>query len=391
MELDQLRANLMNRACWNVGAISANEFDDALGSDDDLFCILAATQRDAMIDHISRTRQLNREIVDKLVSRDLTAWSAAVKNGKARRWESARAKVNSRFEVYSKNHRVMESLCALTPDRTGYLDVGCGFGFTMLSAESLGFRKAHGMEIDQAFATTGLSLMPEGFDGELGYAYGDFLELHCRPPYSLVTFFDVLEHIGDARRALEKAQSFLTEDGAIYLYQGNYKSPQMVSLEPHYRVPLITLMPRDIAIRVLGKMGKIANEHEYVVNKWPELAIFDGLETTATLIDDGHTNFRSGQPNMSDATGEAIVKRLPRMLETELAPYLEDTELDHMRDIISKYQAQYELDRIADKDRHRIEWLMPSWNILLSKSGELTAGKDRMILYSGTHLASSNA
>jgi SAM-dependent methyltransferase len=366
VNLEDLRQNFLNRCYFDFGPVSDEEFAEAIGADDEKFVILLMTRQDELIDYISRSNGLDRMVVETLVLRDVAAWTGAVSKGIGRRWDTLRQKIAGRFTVYRKNLNVMRNLAGICPDRAGYLDVGCGLGFTMIAAASLGFKKAHGMEVDSNFARTGLKFVPEGFGGEIGYTYGDFLKLACRPPYSLISFFDVLEHIADRQFAVDKALSFLTPEGMIYFYQGNYRSPQMIYLEPHYQLPLLALIPKELAVKVLIGMGRIKSADDYVVNAWPDYEFFTDQQSPVYLLD-AERNFRGGE-YQSHEWAWKVIQSLPKRLDEVIAPYLASSEVEHVRSLIAQYADEYEAARAADVEQHRRKYLMASWNLIMAKS-----------------------
>ncbi|WP_170755117.1 class I SAM-dependent methyltransferase [Ruegeria lacuscaerulensis] len=368
-KLNQLRGDISNRLCHDIAPILDEEFDAALWNDDALFNWFMLAKRDTFIDYIAEAVSLDRTIVEKLIVRDTLAWKNAVVNGEARRWDSLREKISARFAVYEKNLNVMRQLSSLCEDKTGYLDVGCGLGFTMMAARELGFQKAHGVEVDQAFANTGLSLIDAGTEGNVGYVFGDFMTENLNPPYSLITFFDVLEHVVDIDQSIDRACNMTPEKGTIFFYQGNSRAIPIVLSEPHYRIPFLTIMPTDIVIKILLKKQRISSPAEYVVNKWPETSVFSKQGWHSAMVSP-ERNFRSGAEFMSRERAVSAVANFQAQFESEILSYLEADDRPHAQSALDAYVDRFNQKLADDDGDFHTEYLMNSWSIVMARDLE---------------------
>jgi SAM-dependent methyltransferase len=95
-------------------------------------------------------------------------------------------------------------------DGARLLDVGCAGGFFMSVAERAGWITT-GVELGEATAQTARE---RGLDVRTG-TLGDAVSELEPGSFSLVTFWDVLEHVPDPRRELELARTLLAPGGAI--------------------------------------------------------------------------------------------------------------------------------------------------------------------------------
>jgi hypothetical protein len=218
-------------------------------------------------------------------------------------------------------------------------------------------------------------LIPAYLDQDIGYLDDDFLNHQFHSKYSLITFFDVLEHIADMQQALDKAFSILTNDGTIYLYIGNYKSLQFVQHEPHYRLPLITLLPYKIAINVLMRLERIREPGEYVVTKWPEYNFFTD-QLNGCFILDARIDFRT-QCEIQVAMSPENVHFMMYKLLQDMNQYLDQYEFEITRCIIDKYIYEYTALLKCDPQRHFIEYCIPSWNIFMAPTAECLSAISR--------------
>jgi len=90
------------------------------------------------------------------------------------------------------------------------LDVGVGFGHFLLAGKQLGYEIA-GIEMSRAnveFVQRELNLP---------VAFGDFLEMNETEKYDIITFWDVLEHIDQADRVIEKTARLMNSGGFVFL------------------------------------------------------------------------------------------------------------------------------------------------------------------------------
>jgi 2-polyprenyl-3-methyl-5-hydroxy-6-metoxy-1,4-benzoquinol methylase len=373
---DQMIADPINQALFDVAPVSDETWRTTL-SDDLLYSVFYHAKKVEMAAFIGREYGLPSDVVEKLQSYDLQTWKGALTSGKAARFESFRKRSTDRLSVFSKNRDVLHQLMQIADfGRIGYLDVGCGHGFTMLAAQSLGFEKAHGVEVDRQFFQLGKQFFPNGLDADIGYADDDFLALPVSTQYSLITFFDVLEHIADYDLALKKALSLSTDKGLVYAYQGNQNGIQMVRYEPHYKVPMINQLPRDMAINILLRLNKITSPEKYVISEWPPFSVFEREDCYSALVR-GPINLRNGGSYLTMEQGDSYLRALAKEYPVVLGPVLSDKEMSVVDKAYGDYARRYE-EAKSNPHLHERNFLMNSWNILLAK--------DKRVLRDATRL-----
>jgi MPBQ/MSBQ methyltransferase len=123
------------------------------------------------------------------------------------------------------------------PKGAKLLDIGCGFGSTVVAAREAGL-DARGIEIaafEVEFARRRLArVRPQDNPAEV-FLLGDATKIDL-PEASLdaVSFWNVLEHIEDCRAILAAAWRFLKPGGLAYIMCPNYAASRD---EAHYHVP----------------------------------------------------------------------------------------------------------------------------------------------------------
>lgn len=98
------------------------------------------------------------------------------------------------------------------------LDVGCAAGYCLALMRAKGW-EAKGLELDEEMY---LSLCEKGYDVSK-VLLEDFSSVH---KYSIITLFDVIEHIPDIDKAFSKLGALLTTDGIVVMVTPDHNSFQ---------------------------------------------------------------------------------------------------------------------------------------------------------------------
>lgn len=107
------------------------------------------------------------------------------------------------------------------PSGKSILDVGCGYGGVLAGlVESFQPAEALGIDRDETMIREGKARCSEG----IRLVTGDFLAMDARG-FDLILMRDVLEHMPEAGRALEKAASMLNPGGLIFVSFAPFLSP----------------------------------------------------------------------------------------------------------------------------------------------------------------------
>ncbi|MCH8843327.1 MAG: class I SAM-dependent methyltransferase [SAR324 cluster bacterium] len=274
------RENLINKVIFSTADLTKQDCE-RIAEDDLLFSIAITNKNKCFLDYLSSFYSVHPMSVKEIIDRDIEVWVKGIKSTEGTTWDRPlRAKTISRFVVAKYNANIIEYINNLFLNNKGkrYLDVGCGTGLSLLSAIDAGFDEVIGYEYSAGYTTMSkcvTQIYKEGDKNPVSYYDADYLTAEDKGKYDLITFFDVLEHINPAKFALSKAIKSLKKNGVIYAYQGNSYSPAMVLNEPHYGLPLLTLLPRSIVVNILMRSGRIQQESNYVVNSWPRLSEID--------------------------------------------------------------------------------------------------------------------
>lgn len=135
-----------------------------------------------------------------------------------------------------------------------WLDIGAGLGTFVLLAELQG-RSAVGVEPGEAEIALGRERLAERLDDgrdRLLAGVGEALPFGDASMGGAL-LHDVLEHVGDWRAVLREAYRVLAPGAALYVKGPSYA---VRFVEPHYRVPWLPLLPKPVARRYLGALGR---------------------------------------------------------------------------------------------------------------------------------------
>lgn len=98
------------------------------------------------------------------------------------------------------------------------LDVGCAAGYCLELMKKKGW-KANGLELDEEMC---IELQKNGYE----ISRSLLVDFNSGNKFSVITLFDVIEHIPDIDKSFTKLNSLLTPDGVVIMVTPNYKSFQ---------------------------------------------------------------------------------------------------------------------------------------------------------------------
>jgi len=141
-------------------------------------------------------------------------------------------------------------------DLTGLIavDLGCSTGFTVDALRATGC-DVLGVDID----VPGLVHARSNF-GDRGYfvcSDGGLLPLGDRS-VDIIVFNHIYEHVVDPDQVLSEIRRVLKDDGIVYLGLGNKRG----IIEPHYRLPFLSWLPRALADKYVAAMGRADDYYE---------------------------------------------------------------------------------------------------------------------------------
>jgi ubiquinone/menaquinone biosynthesis C-methylase UbiE len=134
------------------------------------------------------------------------------------------------------------------------IDIGCSTGFIADELHRAG-AAVTGVDIDEpglerarARFGDGISFVNSG--GEAMPAADDSVDL--------VVFNHIYEHVVDADAVMADIRRVLRPDGVVYLGLGN----RLGVIEPHYKLPLLSWLPKPVADRYVRVTGRAPNYYE---------------------------------------------------------------------------------------------------------------------------------
>ena len=130
-----------------------------------------------------------------------------------------------------------------------YLDIGCGFGGTLVAGARAG-AACTGIEIDpirmdlawenlEDFRIAAPILRQDALDPDLPDRLGRF---------DFISVSDVVEHVLDAKQLFRNLGLLLAPGGLLYVQIPNFESIEFVAADGHFGLFGITLLPREDAI-----------------------------------------------------------------------------------------------------------------------------------------------
>jgi 2-polyprenyl-3-methyl-5-hydroxy-6-metoxy-1,4-benzoquinol methylase len=134
------------------------------------------------------------------------------------------------------------------------LDIGCSTGFISDQLHKAG-AKVTGLDIDEP----GLAGARERFGDEIEFicAGGESIPAPAHS-FDIVIFNHIYEHVVDPDAVMADIRRVLSPDGVVYLGLGN----RLGILEPHYKLPFLSWLPKPAADRYVRATGKASTYYE---------------------------------------------------------------------------------------------------------------------------------
>jgi ubiquinone/menaquinone biosynthesis C-methylase UbiE len=170
----------------------------------------------------------------------------------------------------------------LEPKRSRLLDIGCSTGILTHHYAGL-FGEVVGVDIDEGAVAWARSNRTAP---NLEYRVGDSLELPFPDAgFDFATCTHIYEHVPDPQRMLDEIHRVLRPGGLCYFAAENRIRPW----DGHYRLPLLTVLPKPVADLAVRVTGRGAARYESHLTLWGLRALvrrFEVLDYTAAVVRD---------------------------------------------------------------------------------------------------------
>jgi len=162
------------------------------------------------------------------------------------------------------------------------LDIGCSAGL-MTQAYSQSFSRTIGIDID----APAVEYAARNFSSEkLEFVVADAMNTgFSSGSFDVVTCTHIYEHVPDSNRLMKEIHRILRKGGICHFTAQN----RMSIMEPHYGLPLLSVIPKPLAhwyLRILGR-GKLYYENHLTLAGLRKLvADFECYDYTTEIIRD---------------------------------------------------------------------------------------------------------
>lgn len=150
------------------------------------------------------------------------------------------------------------------------IDIGCSTGYTVDTLRGAGC-DAVGLDID----APGLAYADSLFGDRAFFLCADGSALpFADRSIDIVVFNHIYEHVVDADAVLDEIRRVLRPDGVAYFGFAN----RLGVIEPHYRLPFLSWLPRRAADRYVALSGRAAEYYEQFRTRSGLLKMCQGLQ-----------------------------------------------------------------------------------------------------------------
>jgi len=172
--------------------------------------------------------------------------------------------------VHNREHKEKKAktICAVLQDHIGnhiqklsVLDIGASTG---IIAHYLGTRVKYVAAID--IDAPAIEHAVKTYTApNLDFLVGDAMNLSFgSSTFDVVICAHVYEHVPDAKRMVTEIHRVLRKGGICYFAAGN----KLQFIEPHHRLPLLSMMPKQLADLFVRAMGKGDHYYERHLTYW---------------------------------------------------------------------------------------------------------------------------
>lgn len=162
------------------------------------------------------------------------------------------------------------------------LDIGCSTGY-MTKLYSSYFKEVTGIDIDQNAVKYA---QENNSDESVKFQIGNAMDVDFPSnSFDVITCSHIYEHVPDAKRLLSEIYRVLKPKGFCYFAAGN----RLNFMEAHYRLPLLSIIPKPLAHHYIRLAGKADFYYETHLSLWDLKKLvrkFELIDYTLDIIRD---------------------------------------------------------------------------------------------------------
>ncbi len=368
-----MRKQLYYQAFLELESLSSLHYA-LINKDDQLYIPLVLMKHQGLMKHLSAKYSLPISIVEYLLNVEISNLKINLNFAP----ETKRAVTFSEFahNRFFEHKRHVDLIKKLSEEfhinHHAFFDIGCKYGTSMISALEQGYKVAHGCDFDKRVINDTKNIMKlakPSLKGELSFYDSDFLKLNLQERYyDLILLINILEHTPNLELTIKHLSQILSKNGIAYVFQGNYKSLSMVLDEPHYHMPILTLLPKELTIEILLKLKLINSPEEYCVTQWPDCRYLRAISTKYGLSLEICQKVKKGyysrdtfiHPEVVDKHKEYIITQTER----RIYPLLNQDNRFIVKDILNAYFKEVYVTMEQDTIEKKLMYLKRNWDII---------------------------
>jgi 2-polyprenyl-3-methyl-5-hydroxy-6-metoxy-1,4-benzoquinol methylase len=274
-----------------------------------------------------------------------------------------------------RGNATMQYICSKKKIGAGqrFLDIGCGFGGTLLAFGKIGAEVA-GIELDRIRAVAARSLLDDNnVRGTISYTDVFSSEFDSFGNFDVVSTENVIEHVDDPIGFIKRIAERASTPGALLYFEiPNSHCLSLVMQDPHYRMPLLTLLPHHAAKAAFTstprldrfgggyQVGEYYNK-EFYYNEISNLGFDVKIERSI------HSSIPIDKAWMMLSD---IVRMVPNIgnIYSECKPILKEEVYFRLTEYISEVTFALTRFRVApDRDEIVLDYLSPSWHVFATR------------------------
>jgi 2-polyprenyl-3-methyl-5-hydroxy-6-metoxy-1,4-benzoquinol methylase len=259
----------------------------------------------------------------------------------------------------------VDGICRAEPG-SRFLDIGCAYGGSVVAFHRAGYESV-GVEISTQFFRLGRTNIEESAPGS-SILCADFLELDLEAigTFDIVSCTDVIEHVAEPKRLIERIAAVMRDGALAVLRIPNRQALQNVLADIHHLRFGIQLLQHH---EVKAAHAVDFPDHPYTIGEFYPLDWYlrlfeaNGLQATVAKT----------EPQFLGKIDEQL-PRFDEALEKHRAQSKYDFFLNERIDqLVTEYLAAFAKSDAEpgarDNEGFRLKWVCPVWEVWLTRAG----------------------